>query len=639
MRSVPRHRHCLETLEPRWLLSDSRLPTITTLDASTTESTYTTAITFSTSVACDDPVISGTVFLMEGNTILTSFLLDSTAHAETSYISLTTGTHILTAQFTGDTTRLPSLSDPLTVTVDPVPTFLTFSTLPASVDFGKTVQFTATASSSFNTPRGNAIVENDDTTLATVPLNSLGQALFTVAIPQLGDQTLTVLLDPQDPFAPTSATTEVITVNRAHAPLVLEDATTTSSYTLTASIPFAGTVPPSGNVTFLDGAATLATLPLAGGRASFSLRQVSSLTHDFSAIYTGDADFFGATSVFLARTVHLPAPVKLTGSAGYTRPGQLLTVTASVSAPIRSPFALKGSIVFRDGTRTLAKVPLVHNQATFATSDLATGQHALTATFVGDTHFRSTASPVLPAIITSQYVVDLLILYTPAAVTDVGGPAILHNTILQAVRDTNKAMLNSRIPVTIRPVHIDAVNYTETGSFATDLDNLSTDGDGQLDEAFPLREKYGADLVTLFVGSGDLAGLAYQMTSATSASNPDLAFSVVLADEAAGPDYVLAHELGHNFGASHDIAHDSGASIAPDSHGYRFTAKGTVYHDIMSYDPGITIPYYSNPDIRYLGVPIGKDGQANAARVITWTAPIVAAYRKTKVSWKLPVLV
>ena len=65
------------------------------------------------------------------------------------------------------------------------------------------------------------------------------------------------------------------------------------------------------------------------------------------------------------------------------------------------------------------------------------------------------------------------------------------------------------------------------------------------------------------------------------------------------------------------------------AHGYRFNAGGTVYHDIMSYDPGETIPYFSNPRLSYLGVPIGTAKSADAARTITLSLPYVAGYRKT----------
>ena len=48
----------------------------------------------------------------------------------------------------------------------------------------------------------------------------------------------------------------------------------------------------------------------------------------------------------------------------------------------------------------------------------------------------------------------------------------------------------------------------------------------------------------------------------------------------------------------------------------------------MSYDPGQTIPYFSNPRINYKGVPTGDSRTADSARTITLTAPYVAAYRR-----------
>jgi hypothetical protein len=50
----------------------------------------------------------------------------------------------------------------------------------------------------------------------------------------------------------------------------------------------------------------------------------------------------------------------------------------------------------------------------------------------------------------------------------------------------------------------------------------------------------------------------------------------------------------------------------------------------MSYDPGQTIPYFSNPRIKYKGVPTGNANSADSARTITLTAPYVAVYRHAR---------
>jgi hypothetical protein len=54
------------------------------------------------------------------------------------------------------------------------------------------------------------------------------------------------------------------------------------------------------------------------------------------------------------------------------------------------------------------------------------------------------------------------------------------------------------------------------------------------------------------------------------------------------------------------------------------------YHDIMAYDPGVRIQYFSDPDITYAGVPIGNTTTADAARIIREDAPLVSAYRNAR---------
>ena len=78
--------------------------------------------------------------------------------------------------------------------------------------------------------------------------------------------------------------------------------------------------------------------------------------------------------------------------------------------------------------------------------------------------------------------------------------------------------------------------------------------------------------------------------------------------------------------ARHDVQNDDGNGGFQSAHGYRFTGNdGRLYHDIMSYDPGQTIPYYSNPNVTYAGVPVGT-GNANAAATIAANATVVANY-------------
>ena len=148
-----------------------------------------------------------------------------------------------------------------------------------------------------------------------------------------------------------------------------------------------------------------------------------------------------------------------------------------------------------------------------------------------------------------------------------------------------------------------------------------------------MRNAAGADLVCLFVNHSfdETAGVGFQLSDLHNAANPDRGFSVVLASYAGAPDYMLAHELGHNLGATHDAQHREAKGATTFSNGWRFHGDdGVLYHDIMSYDPGQTIPYFSNPRLQYQNAPLGNRKTADSARTITFTAPYVASYRRAR---------
>jgi serine protease len=60
---------------------------------------------------------------------------------------------------------------------------------------------------------------------------------------------------------------------------------------------------PTGSVTFKDGSATLGTVPLSGGAATFSTSTLTVGSHNITAVYGGDANFNPSTSVTLSQIV------------------------------------------------------------------------------------------------------------------------------------------------------------------------------------------------------------------------------------------------------------------------------------------------------------------------------------------------
>ena len=236
------------------------------------------------------------------------------------------------------------------------------------------------------------------------------------------------------------------------------------------------------------------------------------------------------------------------------------------------------------------------------------------------------------------YVIDLLVVYTEQAKVNRGGDAAIQGLIQSAVDSTNEALYNSLIPITIRLVHAEQVNYATSGDLFTDNDRLKNPNDGFLDNIPALRNQYGADLVSLISNNAGSGGVGYNPYIGNT-QNDTTGFSTVDEDSISNSNLTLAHELGHNLGAGHERNNPTAPADGyfPYSYGYRFQgADGVTYHDIMSYSPGLGIPLYANPAVTYAGSPEGKPANdpqsADLASTFIQTAPIVAGYRPTVVA-------
>ncbi|MCS6909036.1 MAG: zinc-dependent metalloprotease [Anaerolineales bacterium] len=216
-------------------------------------------------------------------------------------------------------------------------------------------------------------------------------------------------------------------------------------------------------------------------------------------------------------------------------------------------------------------------------------------------------------------IIDVLVLYTPAARTAAGGTAAIENIINLAVAGTNQSYANSNVTQRLNLVGMSEVSYTESGDMGLDLDRLRLTNDGFMDNAHTLRNSLYADEVVLLVESGQYCGIAYLMTT-VSAGFANYAFAVVARECAVG-NYTFAHELGHNMGARHDWFVDTGTTPFTHAHGYVNTAQGARWRTIMAYNTHCQamgfncsrLNYWSNPNVLYNGAPMGVPAGSSTA--------------------------
>jgi hypothetical protein len=223
--------------------------------------------------------------------------------------------------------------------------------------------------------------------------------------------------------------------------------------------------------------------------------------------------------------------------------------------------------------------------------------------------------------------IDVLVVYTPAALAEAGSTEALHAQFAHSTALANVAMKRSGLTLRLRLVGLEPIDYVESGNMALDLVRLRNPSDGHLDEAHVLRDQHGADLVSLQVGGGQFCGVAF---IGTAPPDPTRCFSVLKCGGA-----VPAHEWGHSLGACHALGDDNGTGICdvlggafPFSRGWRFEAPdGTLYRTLMAYSPGTRILSYSSPLRTWLGVPTGDAALADNALTLDLMAPGVAAFR------------
>lgn len=267
---------------------------------------------------------------------------------------------------------------------------------------------------------------------------------------------------------------------------------------------------------------------------------------------------------------------------------------------------------------------------------------------------------------TAATTVDLALGYTPGFVSYYGGESQALTRLNNMVDITNEAYVNSQIDARVRLVRTVPVNYTDSNSNDTALEEMTgfvapstkTTPAAAFSELRAARDQYGADLVSLVrrfnTPENEGCGIAWLIGGGRSGLDTGDAFfgySVVSDGRDEGTDgktyfcreETLAHELGHNMGSAHDVDTSNGDDnvlqqneygVFDYSFGYKTTSGTGNFYTIMAYgDSGQTrYRVFSNPRITTCGgLACGVDNQADNARSISQTISTVAAFRATVV--------
>jgi hypothetical protein len=201
---------------------------------------------------------------------------------------------------------------------------------------------------------------------------------------------------------------QVITLQGKGLPTVQSTATVLWSSldpsTFGAAVTFTATVIPqvggqaTGTVTFKNGAATLATVAVSGNVASLTTSALTVGTHSITAVYSGNVNYSGSTSMPVSQLVQSATAVgtttSLTSSVNPSLPGKPVLFTATVS-PQSGTGTPTGKVTFYNGAMALATVGLSSGIAKYSTTALPAGSNTITAVYGGDANDdASTSAPV-----------------------------------------------------------------------------------------------------------------------------------------------------------------------------------------------------------------------------------------------------
>ena len=303
---------------------------------------------------------TGIIQFLDGGTSIGSGPLNGSGVATFATTALTLGTHNLTASYAGDTYDSTATSAPLSEVIQPTATTVTLNPSANPSTFGSQLTFSINVSATGAQPTGAVLLTDGGVTLATVSVDSNGNASYTTSTLAIGTHTIQAAYAGDSTHSATSSTVLSERIVQTTATALALGATQVVAglpARFTASVTGANGKPITGNIMLMDGANTLATLiPDQTGTATYSTAALTPGSHTIKANFVGDAMSAASASTPAVQTVAMAATsTSLTSTANPSFTNIPLTLTATVTGDGATP---TGSIVFSDGATVPRNRPL-----------------------------------------------------------------------------------------------------------------------------------------------------------------------------------------------------------------------------------------------------------------------------------------
>jgi Bacterial Ig-like domain (group 3)/FG-GAP-like repeat len=179
-------------------------------------------------------------------------------------------------------------------------------------------------------------------------------------------------------------------------------------------VPALGEPPLTGGVGLYEGTSVIASAPLNGNQATFTISNLFVGTHQIFASYCCDPGALPSTSPTVTETVsQAPTTVMLSSNVNTVAYGQPFTLSATVQS--QTSGTPTGTVRFFDNSSFLPYAFLANGVAQLTLSNLSPGAHVITATYLGDSNFTGSSSPTYTENITQATIaVNLSVSPVPA---------------------------------------------------------------------------------------------------------------------------------------------------------------------------------------------------------------------------------